>query len=186
MERYTSVQQEILNECSNALSRIEEEPTEQLLRAILTADTVFFTGVGRVLLSLKSVCKRFNHLGITACYVGEVREPAITQNDLLIVASGSGESVIPITVAKKAKHLGVTIALIGSNPHSTLSEMADLFVRIPVQTKLGLKDELCSRQPMTSLFEQCVLLYGDALAKMIVERKRLDMAALWQYHANLE
>ena len=39
---------------------------------------------------------------------------------------------------------------------------------------------------MTSLFEQAVLLVGDVLAKMIVERRQLDMKSLWQYHANLE
>ena len=39
---------------------------------------------------------------------------------------------------------------------------------------------------MTSLFEQCVLLLGDILAKMIVESRNIDMKALWQCHANLE
>jgi len=39
---------------------------------------------------------------------------------------------------------------------------------------------------MTSLFEQTLLLYGDAVARVIVERKALDLTSLWQYHANLE
>ena len=27
---------------------------------------------------------------------------------------------------------------------------------------------------------------GDILAKIIIERKHLEMRSLWQYHANLE
>lgn len=59
-------------------------------------------------------------------------------------------------------------------------------VRIPVQTKLYLEDEISSNQPMSSLFEQSLLLLGDIVAKMIVERKQINLKSLWQYHANLE
>ena len=31
-----------------------------------------------------------------------------------------------------------------------------------------------------------LLLLGDIVAKMIIERRGLDMKALWRYHANLE
>ena len=67
-----------------------------------------------------------------------------------------------------------------------MEELADYQVRIPVQSKLACPDELRSQQPMTSLFEQTLLLYGDAVARVIVERKALDLTSLWQYHANLE
>ena len=142
--------------------------------------------VNKALLSLQAICKRFAHLGIGAHYVGEITEPAITDKDLLIVGSGSGESLFPVAIAKKAKALGTKVAWIGSNAHSTIAELADYQVRIPVQSKLACPDELRSQQPMTSLFEQTLLLYGDAVARVIVERKALDLMSLWQYHANLE
>ena len=47
--------------------------------------------------------------------------------------------------------------------------IADFMVRIPVRTKNYLEDEIDSCQPMTSLFEQAVLLVGDILAKIIIE-----------------
>lgn len=59
-------------------------------------------------------------------------------------------------------------------------------MRIPVQTKMGKADELRSKQPMTSLFEQVLLIYGDAAAKVIIEKKGMDLDKLWQFHANLE
>lgn len=176
----------VVEECAAALDRIDDRQGEALVSAVLEAEKVYFYGVGRVLLSLQAVCKRLAHLGIDAHYVGEITEPAITPRDLLIVASGSGESVCPRGIAEKAKRLGVRLAWIGSNEDSTIARLCDIRLRMPVQTKLNRSDELPSRQPMTSLFEQCLLLYGDAMAVEIIRRKELDLSALWQYHANLE
>lgn len=160
---------------------------ERLCQEILAADQVFFVGVGRVLLSLQSVCKRLAHLGIKTHYVGEITEPAITKNDLLIVGSGSGASLFPLGIAKKARAaVDCKIVHIGSNPNSEMKDICDFMVRIPVRTKFYLEDEIDSCQPMTSLFEQTLLLVGDILAKMIIEERNLDMKSLWQYHANLE
>lgn len=176
----------VARECATALDKISDAQSEAFISAVLAADKVFFVGVGRVLLSLQAICKRFAHLGIDTHYVGEITEPAITDKDLLIVGSGSGESLFPVAIAKKAKALGAKVAWIGSNAQSTIAALSDYQVRIPVQSKLAYPDELRSQQPMTSLFEQTLLLYGDAVARVIVERKALDLATLWQYHANLE
>ena len=177
----------VLDELKRTLDSIDPASVERLAQAILEADQVFFVGVGRVLLSLQCVCKRLAHLGIKAHYVGEITEPAITKNDLLIVGSGSGASLFPLGIAKKARSaVDCKIVHIGSNPNSEMKDIADFMVRIPVRTKFYLEDEIDSCQIMTSLFEQAVLLLGDILAKIIVEQRQLDMKALWQYHANLE
>lgn len=176
----------VLDECRHALARVDPAAVERLLVAILAADKVFFIGVGRVLLSQQAVAKRLSHLGIHTVVVGQITEPAITEKDLLIVASGSGETLIPVAIAKKAKSLGAKVAHIGSNANSSLAPITDVFVRIPVRTKLGLPDEIASHQPMTSLFEQSLLLLGDAMACMLAARRNLDLATLWQHHANLE
>ncbi len=39
---------------------------------------------------------------------------------------------------------------------------------------------------MTSLFEQSLLLFGDTTAMMLVKDRKIVVADLWQYHANLE
>lgn len=65
------------------------------------------------------------HLGVDAHCVGEITEPAITPADLLIVASGSGESLCPTAIARKAKQLGAKLAWIGSNEESTIARMSD-------------------------------------------------------------
>ena len=176
----------VLNECSAVFSRIDPAAVEGLVDRILEADKVFFVGVGRVLIALQAAVKRFNHLGIPAFYVGQIDEPPITARDLLIVGSGSGESLYPVAITQKAKRLGARIAYIGSNPDSTIKQSSDLFVRIPVPSKVPVEDTVVSQQPMTSLFEQCLFLLGDVLALMIMEEKRLKKDDLNLKHANLE
>ena len=186
-EKYEAASSQVIEELDKTLKSIRSEELEKLVEAILQADQVFFVGVGRVMLALQCVCKRLAHLGIKAHYVGEITEPAIKKEDLLIVGSGSGGSLFPLGIAKKARAtVDCKIVHIGSNPNSEMKDIADFIVRIPVRTKYYLDDEIDSCQPMTSLFEQSVLLVGDILAKMIIEQKQLDMKSLWQYHANLE
>ncbi|AMB96446.1 6-phospho-3-hexuloisomerase [Aerococcus urinae] len=176
----------IIKEISNTFSLINGDEVEQLIDLIKKADKVFFIGVGRVLLSLEAVAKRWSHLGINCVVVGEITEPAITDKDLLIVGSGSGESLIPVEIAKKAKIYKAKVVHIGSNINSTISSLSDLIVRIPVRSKLNLSDEIVSIQPMTSLFEQCLYILGDAISLMLVEEENIDIESLWEYHANLE
>ncbi|MGI2328374.1 6-phospho-3-hexuloisomerase [Planococcus sp. YIM B11945] len=186
MVQFNDIAKEITNELSTTLNSIDNTEAENLLAAIKKADKVFFVGVGRVLLSLQAIAKRLAHLGIKTYVVGQITEPAITEKDLLIVGSGSGESAFPLIIAKKAKQFNATVAHIGANPNSSMREHSDLFVRIPVSTKLQLPGEIPSVQPMTSLFEQSLLLLGDTLALTIVREQTIDMHSLWEYHANLE
>lgn len=184
--RYGEVKDLVLKELEVSLGAIREEEVEKLIEIVLSSRKVFFVGVGRVMLSLQATAKRWAHLGIDTHIVGEITEPAITAEDVLIVGSGSGTTLFPAAIAKKAYQIGAKVVHIGSNPNSGLKDIACLMVRIPVRTKYYLEDEIDSSQPMTSLFEQTLLLLGDVTAKMIIDRRQLDMRALWQYHANLE
>ena len=184
--KYQQHSMAVLDELNKTLLSVEPDFLKHLMDDILGAEKVFFVGVGRVLLSLQAIAKRLAHLGICAHCVGEITEPAITDKDLLIVGSGSGGSLFPLAIAKKAKAFGAKVVHIGSNPNSEMKDIANYMLRLPVRTKLYLEDEIDSCQPMTTLFEQSLLLLGDILAKMIIDEKALDMKSLWRHHANLE
>ena len=185
-ELYNHMEKTVIAECGEALAAIRYDEIQAYLDAILKAEKVFFVGVGRGLLALQCIAKRYAHLGIRTVVVGEITEPAITDKDVLVVGSGSGETLFPAGIARKAKALGATVVHIGSNPRSGLRDVADVFVRIPVESRAKAEDEIHSKQPMTSLFEQSLLLFGDTTAMMMVEDRGIDVGKLWQYHANLE
>lgn len=186
INNFSTTKKIILDEIGTAIDSIDMVQVERLVEEICTSEKVFFVGVGRVLLSLEAWVKRLNHLGIRATYVGAVDEPAITDKDLLIIGSGSGETAIPVAIAKIATRFGAKIIHIGSNPNSSISQFTHLFVRIPCRTKLNLPGEIDSMQPMGSLFEQSLFLLGDIVAYMIIKNKNIDLKDLWRSHANLE
>ena len=186
MSNFNNVSNEIINELGRTLSKIDNKEVEELVNQIQKAEKVFFVGVGRVLLSLEAIAKRLAHLGINTVVVGQMTEPAITDKDVLIVGSGSGETIFPLNIAKKAKKFNAKVIHIGANPNSSIKEFRDYFIKIPVSTKLNLETEVSSIQPMTSLFEQSLLLLGDTIALMIIREKNINMTNLWKYHANLE
>lgn len=183
---FEKTQEEVVNEISQTLEQVNSQDIDTFIELLTSARRVFFVGVGRVLLSLEAIAKRLGHLGIQTVIVGQITEPAITSEDVLVVGSGSGESLFPLGIARKAQTFGAKIVHIGVNPNSSMREVTDLFIRIPVQTKLGLEGEVPSIQPMTSLFEQSLLLLGDIVALEIIREQAIDMSSLWQYHANLE
>lgn len=186
MNSYAACKQTILSELEQSLGAVAPEQTEALIGEILRARKVFVVGVGRVLLMLEAFAKRLNHIGVEAYFVGENNEPAITEQDLLILGSGSGESAFPVAISKVAQKYRPRMAYIGSNLHSSIASVCDITVRIPCRTKLALPDEIPSAQPMSSLFEQSLLMYLDTVCLMIVRRQDILIPSLWQKHANLE
>lgn len=183
---FNNCKEVVLTELGTVLSAIDEKQVNKFVELLNDSRRIFFVGVGRVELSLLAFVKRLNHLGIGATYVGAIDEPAIGKDDLLVVGSGSGETAVPVAIARIAKKLGVNIVHIGSNVNSTVSDMAGLTIRIPCRTKLALADEIDSRQPMSSLFEQSLLLFLDIVAMLIIEKNNIDWRNLWHTHANLE
>ena len=100
---FTQAKQTVLSELQGVFDTVDEKQVVELTEMICSAEKVFVVGVGRVLLMLQAFTKRLNHLGIEANFVGAIDEPAITDKDLLIVGSGSGESAVPVAIVKIAK-----------------------------------------------------------------------------------
>ncbi len=176
----------VTGEISAVLDRVDEKEADRLVEEILAAEKVFLIAVGRVFLSLQCFGKRLNHMGIETHVVGSVTEKAVTEKDLLIVASGSGESIVPRAIAQKARSLNVRIGIITAAPASSIKSIADFAVHLPCPTKTNTPGTVKSVQPMSTLFDQSLHIFGDAVAMQIQEKKGLPGESLWKNHANLE
>ncbi|EKT61832.1 6-phospho-3-hexuloisomerase [Providencia burhodogranariea] len=181
IERVDHISQEL----RTVLSHIDPAQTDDYIAIILASDKIFVTGVGRVLLALETMVKRFNHLGISAHIVGAVNEPPISKNDLLIVGSGSGESLIPKHITLCAKKIGAKIAHLTSSPHSSIAQQSDVIVNFKCGSKSG-EGTYQSIQPMTTLFEQSLMVFGDIICLELMQLKELSYADVSKNHANLE
>lgn len=184
MSNYLELSRKVIKELTNSLLDIKPAEIESYINHIIKAENVFFIGVGRVKISLESAVKRFTHLDINCVMVGALTEPPITSKDLLIVGSGSGESVIPLEITKKAKINGAKIFHITSNPNSSISQLADDILEIKSPNKVNSLN--ASIQPMSTLFEQSLFILNDIIALEIMERNNQSLIDLTSKHANLE
>jgi 6-phospho-3-hexuloisomerase len=187
----------IVNEINSILSNIPLKQTNNLINQIISANRIFLVAIGRVNLSLQCFGKRLSHLGFKVELVGALTEKPATKKDLLIVASGSGESIIPLHISKKAKKIGCKILHITSAKKSSIRKIAHYVVELnaPIKkTNQKVKESLSdsasktklSIQPMSTLFDQALHIYGDIVSVQIIEKLRLNKINLWKNHANLE
>lgn len=176
----------ILKELIRTTDLISDEEAEKLVNGILEAKKVFVAGAGRSGFMAKSFAMRMMHMGIDAYVPGETVTPNFEEGDMIIFASGSGETKSLVSMAEKAKSLGGTVAALTIFPDSTIGKLADMTVKLPGSPKDQSEGDYKTIQPMGSLFEQTLLLFCDAVILRFMEKKGLDTNKMYGRHANLE
>ena len=149
------------------------------------AERVFVHGAGRSGLALRMTAMRLMHLGLTVHVVGEVTSPAIGEGDVLLTASGSGTTSGIVGAAKAAVDAGARVAAMTAAAESPLAELATAVVVVPAAEKLD-RSGSASAQYAGGLFEQVVVLVGDALFHALWQRSGQSADDMWPRHANLE
>jgi len=176
----------ILNEISLVFLKSNFISEEELIKSILSSNKVVCVGAGRVGFALRGFSMRLAHLGKQAFMLGDSNVPRIAKGDLLVVASGSGETQTIYDLVKIGKKEGAKIALITGNPDSRMGKLADikLILRAPSKTKeiVG----FTSIQPMTTLNEQCLSILLDSLVLDLMEKMEETHESMWGRHSNLE
>jgi 6-phospho-3-hexuloisomerase len=175
--------QQLLEDLKLINSRISEKEIKKLKSLIDQSERLFFAGAGRSKLMLKAVAMRFMQFGFEVYLVGETNTPAFKKADLLIAASGSGETKSTILYAKNAREIGGKIALITASRDSNLAKISDQIIEIPVNKVISEKEMVL---PGGSYFEESLLILGDTLIVEIAAEKDINTERLFERHANLE
>lgn len=176
---------EIIQEIAALAEDTDFTGTDVLLNELQQARAVFLLAAGRSGFAMRSIAMRLMHLGFDAYYVGDTTTPAIRQGDLLWAASGSGTTASVVRGAEQAKKAGGRVAAITTNSTSPLAQIADAHLLLPAAAKQdhsGFK----SKQYAGSLFEQTVLLLGDAIFMQLWKSGGAPAETLWARHANIE
>lgn len=183
----TEYAEQIAQELAQTLAQVHAADGERLADAIMSAGKIFVAGAGRSGFAVRAFAMRLMHMGFTAYVVGETVTPNLEEQDLLLIASGSGETGSLVAIGKKAKKIGAKLAAVTIRPEGTIGAMADIVIRIPAPTpKAEVGAAFRSIQPMGSLFEQSLLLYLDAVILRLMEKQGKDSATMFLRHANLE
>lgn len=178
----------IADELDSLTSRLvhDEAPAfERLADALAEAPRIFVLASGRSGLALQMTAMRLMHLGLDVYVVGDATTPAIAEGDLLLTASGSGTTSSIVSAAEKARSVGARVATITTAADSPLAELASVSITVPAAGKQD-RSGHASAQYAGGLFEQSVVLLGDALFHALWHRSGVSADELWPRHANLE
>jgi 6-phospho-3-hexuloisomerase len=176
----------ILKEIKQVLDKVKESEIQQFVHEILVANTIVVCGAGRVGMAIRGFGMRLAHLGLKAFTLGDSVVPSIAKGDILIVASGSGETqTIYDLVAIAKKNNSKVIAVTGS-PNSRIGKLADCLVQLDAPSKTKQVDGFVSIQPMTTLNEQSLGLFFDIVVLLLMEKMGESHDTMWARHSNLE
>ncbi|WP_203579165.1 6-phospho-3-hexuloisomerase [Microbacterium hibisci] len=176
------------DELSGVIGHLASERADRiaaLAAEIQGARRVFVLGLGRSGLALEMTGMRLMHLGLTVHIVGDATTPAIGVGDVLLAASGSGTTGGIVRAAENAVSAGARVVAITANADSPLAAASAATVVVPAAGKLD-RSGAASAQYAGSLFEQSVVVIGDAVFHTLWLASGATADDLWPRHANLE
>jgi len=177
------------------LRAIDQKSIDQFVESLINTKRIFIVGAGRSGLVAKAFGMRLMHLGFTVYVVGEVITPAINKDDLLIIVSGSGQTLSPIVAARIAKEKGVKIVSVTSNPESEIGKLSDFVVQIKGRRPEDVKRDYEARQltgnhepltPLGTLFELSAMVFLDSIIDELMLRYKKSEDELKKLHSDLE
>jgi 6-phospho-3-hexuloisomerase len=179
---------EITAELSACLDKVSDEQVERALEKLECAPRIFIAAAGRSALGARGFAMRLMHLGKEVHIVGETTTPPIAAGDLLVIASGSGQTKSLVGTTTRARQLEATVLLFTLAEDSPIADLADQIVLIsaPSPKAPDANCQMTSIQPMGSLFEQSLFVLLDCLILLLMNRQGTTAEEMFSRHANLE
>lgn len=141
-----------------------------------TQGLIVFTGVGKSGIIAEKIAMTMISTGTKALYLpptnflhGDIG--ILSENDLFVMMSRSGETEELLNLIPFAKKRGTRLLAIVSNPHSRLAKQCDLSVNLPFEK------ELCPFDLAPTSSTTAQLLFGDMLAIALMRAKGFDLSA---------
>lgn len=177
----------ILENISKLLSNVSREEIILLRENILSANRIFLAGAGRSGITLETFAMRLMHLGLDVHIAGHSTTPAAKNGDLVLIASGSGETSTVLAIARQANNQEVKICLITSSSDSTTAQLADETICIPsASTRRARGEGEKVFQPLGSSFEQSLFILLESLVVHLMQITGVSEEEMARRHANLE
>ncbi|QLC48881.1 6-phospho-3-hexuloisomerase [Methanolobus zinderi] len=173
---------------------IDNDSIKEMLTEVLEARRIFVLGAGRSGLVGRAFAMRLMHLGLSSHVVGETTTPAVSNEDVIIAISGSGQTRSVADLGKVAKDIGAKVVAITSNKESKLGDLADVVVELPGRAKedIGgylerhMRGEYTYLTPLGTSFETSASVFLDAVIAELIYITGASEADLKSRHTNIE
>lgn len=165
------------------LDTVSEEDIESVKNLFFNSDRVFVYGAGRSGLVAKAFAIRLVHLGFQAFVIGETITAPVQKGDIVIIVSGSGETIPAVMTAEIAHDIGADVISITGKKKSGIAKFADITLFIKASC-----DEPDRKRyaPLGTLFEASVWVLLDGIIADLLESKNETEEDMRSRHATLE
>ncbi|MBC7129212.1 MAG: 6-phospho-3-hexuloisomerase [Thermoplasmatales archaeon] len=170
----------ISEEARKIVESVEEEKIERMIKYFFEAKNIFVYGAGRSGLVGKAFAIRLVHLGFPTFVIGETITVPVKKDDLVVLISGSGETIPVAMTAEIARRLGAKIISITANPESHIARFGDVVIVLKERER---KKELA---PLGTIFEASAWIFLDAIVAELMARKGENEESMKRRHATLE
>ncbi|WP_227939531.1 MurR/RpiR family transcriptional regulator [Alkalihalobacillus deserti] len=183
---FTKIGDQFTAAMSMTKEKINVEQMEKAVQLITKAERIFFFGQGLSGTIAEDGAHKFMRLGGTVLAVKDPHYQAIytgqmTEDDVVIAISHSGETVNIIEVVHMAQSNDATVIMITSNEHTTLAKMADILLLTQAQETETRADAMTSRLVqlafLDTLYTRVVMVGGDTIKKA-VNKSRLAVTKM--------
>ena len=161
------------NAISSLITRINEDFTLAVKYIIDCNGRIMISGMGKSGLIAQKVASTMASTGTPAYFIhpGEAIHGdlgMITNKDICILMSNSGETEELLSIIPSIKNMGVKIIALTGEKQSTIARISDVFIDVSVEK------EACTLDLAPTASSTALLAMGDALAISILEIKGFD------------
>lgn len=165
------------------LSQVSQDDVEKVKKFFFSSNRIFVYGAGRSGLVAKAFAIRLVHLGFQTFVIGETITVPVQQGDLVVIVSGSGETIPAVMTAEIAHKLGANVVSITGKRQSDIAKYADVTLFLSAACK---DVERKRYAPLGTLFEASVWILFDGIIADLLESKEETEESMRQRHATLE
>ena len=173
----------IQRKVKDILGTVSQSDIDEVKKLFFKSNRIFIYGAGRSGLVAKAFAIRLVHLGFQTFVIGETITAPVQKGDLVIIVSGSGETIPAVMTAEIANNIGAKVISITGKKESGIAKYADIILFISAACNVV---ERRKYAPLGTLFEASVWILLDGIVADLLEGKRETEETMRHRHATLE
>ena len=173
----------IQRKIKDILSKVSQEDINKVKNLFFTSNRIFLYGAGRSGLVAKAFAIRLMHLGFQTFVIGETITAPVQKGDLVIIISGSGETIPAVMTAEIAHNLKANVVSITAKKKSEIAKYADITLFI---SSTCYENDRKKYAPLGTLFEASVWILLDGIIADLLDSKKETEEIMRSRHATLE
>src|SRR4030042_3353794 len=170
----------IQRKIKDILNQVPDEDVEKVKELFFNSSRIFVYGAGRSGLVAKAFAIRLVHLGFQTFAIGETITGPVQKGDLVIIVSGSGETIPALMTAEIAHNLGAFVVSITGKKDSDIAKFA--YITLYIKSSCN-ELERKKYAPLGTLFEASVWILLDGITADLLDQKNETEEDMRSRHA---